>query len=131
MIIPSDRYRKASDSVIRIISKILPKSKYKYIDSYNGRSITIRPKLDENDETYLYIRITYTERGFIADMTNIVLDISIQHKGIFSMIVKELQKSRSINGIWVSSVITDEMHNACRKLGMHYTERISGYELNW
>lgn len=128
MTLSIERYRKASESIIRLMSKVLPKEHNEFRVQYSGRSVIVNGK---DTCTYIYIRVTYTDHGFIADIANIDLDESIQHKGIFTSIINELSKSRSISGIWVSSVLTEEMHNACKKLNMQVNKRINGYELLW
>lgn len=129
MLIAVDRFRKASESIVRLISRVLSKEHYTYDLPYSGKSIVIMDKQPVCGGTRIYIRTTYTENGFIADISSIELDEPIRNKGIFTKIIEELKKSRSIYGIWVSNVITDEMQNACIKLGMQANNRISGYEL--
>lgn len=119
--------KKASNSVVRLISEILTKSTFNFYLPYNGRSIEIVSK-DPNNDTRLYIRIVYIGRGFAVDLSNISFDKSMQHKGYFTAIVNKLKKSRSICEIWVSSVLTPEMHSACKKLNFTVSNDISGYK---
>lgn len=121
-------YSKASDSIIRAIKQILGNEHYVYQKVYSGKSILITSKYPEN-ETRIYIRVVYTDYGFAADISNITLNPDIQHKGIFTSIVNKLKNSKSINQIWVSSVLTPAMHKACKKLHMRYDESIQGYKL--
>lgn len=120
--------KRATNSVVRLISQILPKDAYNYFLPYSGRSIEIVSK-NEYDDTRLYIRIIYiggTRYG--VDLSNINLATGMRHRGYFTQIVNKLKTSRSICEIWVSSVLTDEMHQACRKLGFKVADEIQGYK---
>lgn len=115
------------NAAIRAISNVLPKSKYEYRIVYSGKSIEILSKSDIED-TRIYIRVVTLTNGYAIDLANIDLDPSIQHKGVFTSIVNNLKKSRILTEIWVSSVLTPEMHNACKKLGMTPDSVIMGYK---
>lgn len=110
------------------ISRVLSKRKYRYLICYSGKSIEITSK-SEAEYTRIYCRVINAEDHFELDISNIELDKSIRHKGIFTAIVNEFRNSYKIKQITVSSVLTEEMHSACRKLGMQVDERIQGYRL--
>lgn len=120
-------HRKICELVIRTISKTLPKSRYSYMQVYNGKSIEILSK-DESEYTRIYLRVIYINNRFALDIANISLDERIQRHGIFTKIVSDLKRSRSLSEIWVSSVLTPEMHSACKKNNMIYSEPIEGYK---
>ena len=123
-----DEYEKACNSAIRQISKVLPKKNYRYYIPYRARAIEITSN-DSSEETRVYLRIVLTNGGCAVDISNIDLDEKIRHKGIFTSMINELKKSKSLKEIWVSSVLTDEMHLACKKLNMQYNENIMGYKI--
>lgn len=125
--------------LINKISKYLPKRDYAYMPVYGGRSLEIVSKAslkedyqgDRIDETRFYIRIVLLGANrYAVDMSNITLDPSKRGKGLFRTIITDLKNSRKpgVCEIWVSSVLTSEMHRACRALGMDRCESISGYK---
>lgn len=110
------------------ISRVLSRRKYKYLICYSGKSIEITSK-SETEYTRLYCRVINAVDHFELDISNIELDESIRHRGIFTAIVNEFRNSYKIKYIIVSSVLTEEMHSACRKLGMQVDRSIQGYRL--
>lgn len=67
---------------------------------------------DGSNGTYIYIRIE-PKRINLSNVT-----IAEQRKGILSKIVNKLKADKDINKqIVISSVITDEMRNFCKKMG--------------
>lgn len=118
---------KANRSIIRCIEKVLPRSKYEYRVIYYGRSIEVLSK-NRLEDTRLYIRVVNLGNRIAVDLSNMDFDPKIQHKGKFTCIVDGLKHSRSVKEIWVNSVLTTEMHNACRKCGMTYAEELMGYK---
>ena len=121
-------YKKATDSLIRIISKSLDKEHYKYNILYSGRSLEIVSK-STSEYTRLYIRITYIGDGFAVDISSIEFDDSLRHKGLFTKIVTDLKRSRTIRELWVSSILTPEMWAACKKLGFRQAPEICGCKM--
>lgn len=112
--------------VARKIKKILKPSEYTYNIVYSGKSIEITSK-DEMSSTRLYIRILDKCGEYTVDFSNILIDESIRHTGIFTALINEFKGSRKIYALEVSSVLTNEMAMACKKLGMRYVESIMGY----
>ena len=83
-----------------------------------------------DNSSRIWIRLGTGRYGIIFDISTIELDRSLRHKGVFSKLVKKIIKNRYVESIRVTSVCTDEMHMACRKLNMEYDPMSYTYTLN-
>lgn len=116
--------------LITKIEKYLPKRHYSYYVVYSGKSLEVTSK-DVENSTRLYIRIiTLGNNAYAVDMSNISLDPNMQHRGLFTNLMTDLMRTKKepLKELWVSSVMTPQMHNACKKLRMNYCKDIGGYK---
>lgn len=113
--------------LINILEKYLPEPQYDHTSLWHGR--TVRTVAD--DSTDIHVRLTDVMGECIIDFSYVILDDELRGKGLFRKIVNDLKNvtTVSIREIRVSSVLTLDMTEACKALGMVEYEPIEGYRL--
>ena len=82
----------------------------------NGKCIRV-----EGRDIFIWIRtMDLGNSGFYVDINNIVLDPSLQRKGLCKDLVKMIRSRRYVDNACISSVCTDNMLAFCRKHKMIY-----------
>lgn len=91
---------------------------------YGGNALNIY-----NDSgTRLYIRLFYEGSGkVIVDLANINIEEAKRRKGNLTNLISSLIKNKNISKIVISSVITNEMHQFCKKHNMKYDKHLETY----
>lgn len=79
-------------------------------------------KVDGEDGLYVWVRLRWLDDiGKVdVDISNISLPKRFQRQGIFTNIMRGLEEDVWVRRIYVSGVVTPEMHKACRKFKMKY-----------
>lgn len=94
-----------------------------------GRAIQITGK-GKAYGTDVWIRLERQSELRIFNINNIQVVDKLKNKGILTSIVHAAIKSNCIDVVNISSVVSDEMHNWCRKRNWHYEESTMTYYIN-
>lgn len=119
--------------LIKSLHDVFNMEDYSIESSYYGKSINIT---GIETDTYVYLRV-YHRRDVDdirkltvdIDISSINLDESIQRRGYFTALITRLKSLEFVNNIIVSSVLTDEMRNACIKNNLIENSMYNGYSL--
>lgn len=107
-----------------ILTKYLPKSDNVYRFPYIN-TIEIKGK---DSDTLFWIRVApYYPKPCSITFASVILDDSLRNKGVFRKIVQALRENPIVGKIYISSPSTDDMHKACKALGMTYSEAFDHY----
>lgn len=116
---------KIVNSIEESFRKALGSENFEYKRPY---STTIEV-LGIGHESRIWVRILQDLKGVVCDISTIYFCEELQKNGLFTLIMNELMKNEFISEVRVTSVCTEEMHKACRKFGMEYTEYNMAYSL--
>lgn len=101
---------------------------YEILQQYNYNKIRID---NEDGSLYLWVGLIWNSQTntFRVDISNITLPERYRHCGLFKNMVNTLLRSKYVDSITVSNVLTKEMDMACKSLNMEYMEQLNTYLL--
>ena len=82
-----------------------------------------------SNDSIIWIRVLQSNAGVIVDISNIAFDSRFRRHGLFTGLINQLMTNKNIAEIRVTSVSTEPMHLACKKLNMSYDDISMSYSL--
>lgn len=122
-----DKLNKATEETADAIRNVIGTEKFVCRVGSFGRSVIIE---GTDNETNIYIRTCILAGKVVANFSNVYVDPSLQRTGILDSIVEQLKNLPCIQAIVVSSVISDSMHNFCKKHNFVEYPQLEWYILN-
>lgn len=115
------------NNIANALAKVFKGDSFRLNAAYGGMSMSVQ---GTDNETYVYFRIApFRNNKVIVEISNIELDESIQRKGYFTRLIKELSKIKGIDRIIVQNILSEEMALACIKNNFKESNYYNGYEL--
>ncbi|MBO5389032.1 MAG: hypothetical protein J6A59_13065 [Lachnospiraceae bacterium] len=94
---------------------------------YGGNALNIY----NESGTRLYIRLIYEDKDKVAvDLANINIEETERRKGNLTKLINSLKGNKYISKIVISSVLSNEMHQFCKKNCMKYNKQLETYWLD-
>lgn len=119
--IERDILERCLNSAMNAMSKVFPKSKYKYTKNYMLNSLSVESK-SPDERTYIFLRMLPRSYGLSADLCKVNIDPRVGGDSLLVPVLDSLSKSRSIRMVYVSSALTAELHAVCTKCKMTYVD---------
>ena len=115
-----------AQSIIDTLWDIFPEDRFNIDSAYGGMSL----RVSDSGETDIYLRVAYRNMGTRVEISSIILDEDIRHKGYFTKMIKNLYSLQHVTTVIVPNILTDEMKLACAKNGMSFDDAVCGYVLS-